>query len=75
MFQVIQDPVHLVKFSLGVLVFDAQLIAVGFANGAGFIGPAVPDVTAQVVDIIGLFSARSTKAPECSSEKRCAAGS
>ena len=53
--QVIQHPVHLVKLPLGELVFDPQLIAVGLANGAGLVCPAVPDVAAQVVDVVGFL--------------------
>ena len=53
--QVVQHPVHLVKRPLRVLVLHPQLIAVGLADGAVFVGPAVPDVAPQVVDVVGLL--------------------
>ena len=43
MLQVIEHPVHLVEHALlGILVLDAQLIAVGLADGAGLIRPVRP---------------------------------
>ena len=53
--QVIEHPVHLVEHPLGVLVLHPQLIAVGLADGAVFIGPGVPDMAVQVVDVVGLL--------------------
>ena len=53
--QVVQHAVDLIELSLREAVFDAELIAVGFADGAALIGPAVPDMAAEVVDIIRLF--------------------
>ena len=55
MLQVIQHAVHLVEHALGVLVLHAQLIAVGLADGAGLIRPLIPDVPAQVVDVVRLL--------------------
>ena len=52
---VVQHPVHLVKRPLRVLVLHPQLIAVGLADGAVFVGPAVPDVAPQVMDVVGLL--------------------
>ena len=53
--QVVQHAVYLIHLALGVLVLYCQLIAVGLADGAGLIRPAVPDVATQVVDIVGLL--------------------
>ena len=53
--QVVQHPVHLVKLPLGILVLHPQLIAVGLADGAGLVGPAVPDVAPEVVNVVGLL--------------------
>ena len=53
--EVIEHPVHLVHVPLGIVVLHGQLIAVGLADGAGLVRPGVPDVGAEVVDIVGLF--------------------
>ena len=53
--QVVQHPVHLVHLPLGILVLHRQLIAVGLADGAVLVRPAVPDVAPQVVDVVGLL--------------------
>jgi len=55
MLQVIEDPVHLIHVSLGIVVLHCQLVAVGFADGAGLISPAVPDVAPEVMDVVGLL--------------------
>ena len=44
MLQIVKDAVDLVEFPFGVDGLFAKLIAIGFANGAGLIGPRVPDV-------------------------------
>ena len=54
-FQVVEDPVHLVHLTLRVLVLDPQLVAIGLANGASIIRPSIPDVGTQVVDVVGLL--------------------
>ena len=53
--QIVQHPVHLIHLPLGVLVLHRQLIAVGLADGAVLVRPAVPDVAPQVVDVVGLL--------------------
>ena len=53
--QVVQHPIHLIHLALRVLVLHPQLIAVGLADGAAFVGPAVPDIAPQVVDIVGFL--------------------
>ncbi len=53
--QVIEHPVHLVKFPLRILVLDAQLVAIGLANGAVRPGPFVPDVAAQIRNAVGFL--------------------
>ena len=49
--QVVEHAVHLVEFALGILVLDAELIAIGLADGAGFIGPGVPYMAVQIVNV------------------------
>lgn len=49
--QVIKDPVHLIEHALLVLMLDAHLIAIGLADGAGFIGPGVPYMAVQIVNV------------------------
>ena len=53
--QVVQHPVHLVHLPLGILMLHRQLIAVGLADGAVLIGPAVPDMPAEIMDVVGLL--------------------
>ena len=53
--EVIKHPVHLVHLPLGVDVLDAQLIAVGFADGTGLVGPLVPDMGVEIMDVVGFF--------------------
>ena len=53
--QVIEHAVHLVEFALGILVLYAELIAVGLADRAGLVGPLIPDMAAQVVDVVRLL--------------------
>ena len=53
--QVIKHPVYLVKLPLRVLVLDAQLVAVGLADGAVRPCPLVPHVAAQVCNPVGLL--------------------
>ena len=55
MSEVIEHAVDLIEHTLLVLVLDAKLIAVGLADGTGFIRPGVPDVGGEVVDVVGLF--------------------
>ena len=42
--KIVKHPVHLIHLSLPVDMLDAQLIAVGLADGAALIGPGIPDV-------------------------------
>ena len=44
MSEVIEHAVDLIEHTLLVLVLDAKLIAVGLADGTGFVRPGVPDV-------------------------------
>ena len=55
MLQIVEHPVHLIHVSLGIVVFDGQLIAVSLADGAGFIRPLIPDPGVEVMDVVGLF--------------------
>ena len=74
MLQVIQYPIHLIHLPLGVLVLHRQLVAVGLADGAVFIGPAVPDVAPQVVDIVGLLLPDPQQLVDAGLEKGAAHG-
>ena len=53
--QVVDHPVHLVELPLGVLVLHPQLVAVGLADGAALVGPLVPDMAVELVDVVGLL--------------------
>ena len=53
--QVIQHAIHLIHLPLRVPVLHRQLVAVGLADGAALVRPAVPDVSPQVVDVVGLL--------------------
>ena len=55
MLQIIEHPVNLVKVPFLVVVLNAQLVAVGLADGAVLPCPLVPDVAAQIGDPVGLF--------------------
>ena len=50
--EVIENSVNLVEITLGIVVLDSELIAVCLADAAVFIGPSVPDVPLEVVDIV-----------------------
>ena len=39
----------------GYRCFTAQLVAVGLADGAGLVGPLVPDVGVQILNVVGLL--------------------
>ena len=53
--QIVQHPVHLVKHPLFVLMLDAQLVAIGLADGAVLAGPFVPYMAAQVRNAVGFL--------------------
>ena len=53
--QVEKDTIDLIHHAFAVLMLDAHLVAIGFTNGTSFVGPFVPDVAFQVVDVIGLL--------------------
>ena len=55
MLQVVEHPVHLVELPLGVAVLHPQLVAVGLSDTAAPVGPGVPDVAVQIMDIVGFF--------------------
>ena len=54
-FEVIQHAVDLIEHPLGILVLHAQLIAVGLADGAVLIRPGVPDMRAQLMNVVRLL--------------------
>ena len=54
-FEIINDPVHLVKLALFINTLLPNLIAVGFSDRAGLVSPLVPDVAVKVMDVIALF--------------------
>ena len=53
--QVIQHTIDLIEHPLGILMLHAELITIGLADGAVLIRPTVPNVAAQLVDVVGLF--------------------
>ena len=50
-----EHPVHLIHISLGIVVLHTQLITVGFADAAVLVCPGVPDVAAEIMDVVALF--------------------
>ena len=50
-FQIIKDPVHLIKHAFFVLALYADLIAISFSDGTGLICPLVPYMAVQVMNI------------------------
>ena len=54
-FEVVQNAVYLVHIALGIVVFYTKLIAVCLAYASAFVSPCVPNVTVEVVDVVGLF--------------------
>ena len=54
-FQVVDHTIHLIHHALPVLMFYLHLIPICFSDRAVFIRPTVPDMTVQIVDIIGFF--------------------
>ena len=53
--QIIQHAVYLIELPFGILMLDAQLIAICLADAALFICPGIPDMAGKIVDIIGFF--------------------
>ena len=53
--QIPEHLVHLIHIPLGIVVLDAQLIAVGLADGTVLVGPGIPDVAAQLSNTVGLL--------------------
>lgn len=43
-FEFVEDVIDLIDFAFGKLVFFCELVAVGFADRAGLVGPSVPNV-------------------------------
>lgn len=54
-FKVVKHSVHLVEIALGVMMLNAELISVSFADRAVLVRPAVPYMRVKVVYIIGFF--------------------
>ena len=53
--KVVQHTVHLVEVALGVMALLTNLIAVGFTDGTGLIGPLIPDMAVEIMHVIGLL--------------------
>ena len=53
--EVVKHAVHLVEVALLVMRLLGDLVAVGLADGAGLIGPLIPDVRVEVVDVVRLL--------------------
>ena len=55
MLEIVEHPIHLVEEPLLVLMLDAQLVAIGLADGAVGASPFIPNMTAQIGDAVGFF--------------------
>ena len=55
MLQVIQHAVHLVKVTLGIMALLPNLVAISLADGAGLVGPLIPNMAVEVMHVIGLL--------------------
>ena len=53
--QIIKDAVDLVEFAFGIDGFLAELISIGFADRTGLVGPGIPDVGVEVMDVVALL--------------------
>ena len=54
-FEIPEHAVDLIHLAFFVLMLDAQLVAIGFADATIGICPFVPNVGVQVMDVVGLF--------------------
>ena len=55
MLKVVQHAIHLVKVALGIMALLANLIPIGLADGTGLVGPLIPNMAVEVMDVIGLL--------------------
>ena len=55
MLEVVQHAVHLIEVALGVMALLANLVAVGLADRAGLVSPLIPNMTVEVMHVIGLL--------------------
>ena len=55
MLKVVQHAVHLIEVTLGIMALLPNLIPVGLADGAGLVGPLIPNMTVEVMHVIGLL--------------------
>lgn len=53
--EIVQDTVHLVEVALLVVRLLRDLIPVRLADRTRFIGPLIPDMGIEVVDVVGLL--------------------
>ena len=53
--KVVEHAVHLVEVALGIVTLLGDLVAVRLADGTGLIGPLVPDMALEVVDVVRLL--------------------
>ena len=53
--KIVQHSVHLVEIALGIMALLANLVPVGLADGAGLVGPLIPNMAVEVMDVIGLL--------------------
>ena len=54
-FQLPQNIIYLVHFTVGEFIFHAQLVAVSFTNCTFFISPLIPDAAVQFFCSVGFF--------------------
>ena len=50
--KVVQHTVHLVEIALGIMALLANLVPVGLADGTSLVGPLIPNMAVEVVDVI-----------------------
>ena len=53
--QIEKHPIHLIHIALPVMALHADLIAVSLADGTGLVGPLVPDMAVQIMNIVGFL--------------------
>ena len=54
-FQKIQNTIDLIEFALRILVLLRELIAVCLSDGTGLVCPTIPDMTGEIIYIVGFL--------------------
>ena len=50
--EVVEHAVHLVEVALGIVRLLRDLIAIRLADGTGLVGPLIPDMRVEIVDVV-----------------------